>query len=876
MPSRLSSLLVRDGLVGVKRMERAFQRQVIYGGTLDTILLEMSAVPEERLLQYLSLATGLPPATRSETERFDAEAVRVCDENVARQFQVAPLDYDGETLRVLVKEPVDFSVLEELADELGKPIQPMVVPEYRYHVVADRAYGRETDSRFVALLRRAEEERSPTPVGKAQTVIVDAADGSDSDHVVVDVGLPPATKPRRTLEMNTDSVRAAAARAASQTDSERGAAAPVETAAPAAKTAAPVPPAEAAPDAPAAANGTGNLVREVAAQAVDVRSMSPSDGVPRTVDPVSSGETTQPRAVQARGSMEISAQQPVEPRRPSRSIKVAAEARAEAPAPSRPPTGASTLVPQPISAAEAIDRLAAAESRDEIFAALVQAVRSRAWYAGIMTVQTGAVLGRVAIAGSEVDIDGISSVLIPLDAETAFRQAVTSSSPYIGPVATHDEQIDGMIRRMGGVVPPAALLMPVSLRNRVVALVIGHRGADSISVAEVSELLPLAGAAADAVSRLILSAKKAGYRPALETGPTPRFEPEEVPVKRAPEQRGNGAAAEKGEWTVPDTVKTPTLDFAAQPQPPERREPAADIDSLLDKVESDEDVDGRATAALMRQAPDAIERIGERFPGKLSVDRYELGGRALRAERHGALLGLVVKLGTASSNMLVERMSDNNRDVRYYATLCTGELRPRSALPALVDRLFDQDYGVRNAALAALSGYPARELEPALERARRLLHSDDKARCKAAAGALGELGDVASIPDLLDTVSRRDEAGEAARQALSQLTRQNFGSNARKWRAWWSKHKGQHRLEWLIEALAHKDSSLRSAAAEELRRITGEYFGFHHDMSKRERDEARKRWGRWWGETGRHRFVRQGFAEGDRRTELLPARRPPE
>ena len=52
MPSRLSSLLVRDGLVGVKRMERAFQRQVIYGGTLDTILLEMSAVPEERLLQY--------------------------------------------------------------------------------------------------------------------------------------------------------------------------------------------------------------------------------------------------------------------------------------------------------------------------------------------------------------------------------------------------------------------------------------------------------------------------------------------------------------------------------------------------------------------------------------------------------------------------------------------------------------------------------------------------------------------------------------------------------------------------------------------------------------------------------------------------------
>ena len=43
MPSRLSSLLVRDGLVGVKRMEKAFQRQVIYGGSLDTIIASVHA-----------------------------------------------------------------------------------------------------------------------------------------------------------------------------------------------------------------------------------------------------------------------------------------------------------------------------------------------------------------------------------------------------------------------------------------------------------------------------------------------------------------------------------------------------------------------------------------------------------------------------------------------------------------------------------------------------------------------------------------------------------------------------------------------------------------------------------------------------------------
>src|SRR5512132_1039128 len=99
MPSRLSSLLVRDGLVGVKRMEKAFQRQVIYGGSLDTILLEMNLVPEERLTQYLALASGLPPASRDEGGNIDGEALFLITSDIAAQFCAVPLSLDGEALR---------------------------------------------------------------------------------------------------------------------------------------------------------------------------------------------------------------------------------------------------------------------------------------------------------------------------------------------------------------------------------------------------------------------------------------------------------------------------------------------------------------------------------------------------------------------------------------------------------------------------------------------------------------------------------------------------------------------------------------------------------------------------------------------------------
>jgi hypothetical protein len=200
-PSRLSSLLARDGLVSVKRMEHAFQRQVIYGGCLDTILLEMNAVPEERLVQYLSLATGLPPATRSETEAFDPGAAERCPVEVARMFRVVPLSFEEGALRVLVHDPVDLGLLEELANELDVPVQPLVVPEYRFHVVFTHMYGGLLDARYSTLAKRAEDNPPISPVGKARTVIVDdmtganAAAGEQVPHAAPAPGQAPHAAP---------------------------------------------------------------------------------------------------------------------------------------------------------------------------------------------------------------------------------------------------------------------------------------------------------------------------------------------------------------------------------------------------------------------------------------------------------------------------------------------------------------------------------------------------------------------------------------------------------------------------------------------------------------------------------------------------------
>jgi len=124
----------------------------------------------------------------------------------------------------------------------------------------------------------------------------------------------------------------------------------------------------------------------------------------------------------------------------------------------------------------------------------------------------------------------------------------------------------------------------------------------------------------------------------------------------------------------------------------------------------------------------------------------------------------------------------------------------------------------------------------------------------------------------MGVIERGDRSGEHARKALISLTAQDFGPSEKKWRKWWETAYRRHRIEWLIDGLGHKEDSVREGAINDLRRLTGEYFGYHHDLPKREREIAAERWANWWRDSGHHRFVIRED-ERHRPTALLPIRR---
>jgi hypothetical protein len=814
-------------------MEDVFQRQVIYGGSLDTILLEMKLVEDQRLQQYLSLATGLPPVNGELSKVPSEDLAKTCTQLVANKYNVVPITLEDRSLSVLVCDPVDLSKLEGLADELDISVQPMVVPEYQYRMSFARLYGEETDERFAKLAEEASANEAPAKAARQVPVVTIGERAETDEDIDKDIDepavvaapeptpdidaeagqaipqaiepestqpadtservrgkRPPAEQPtrRQTQELNTDSIRAHAAAVEAGAEEEP------------------------------------KVVMDTPIQAMSPTSPQPEREVPKG-EIVMNLDVEGEAADSTRPTEIMMAQIPPEPT-PAPEPDAAAEAQTAATAEQEEGEDAYASI-TPDEARTLLDK---SEDRDEIFAILLRAIRKRARHASLFTIKGKTANGRVALTKSGIDRETIKEISINLEAKSRFQQVFDTKAFSVGDLSTDDAGVSAAFEALGGgEIPKSALLLPVVMRDRLIAIAVGHNSERGISVGRVTELLPLGTATADAVSRLLAKMRAAKSQ---DSGPT-KVDSGPTKVESAP---ATPAPAEKAE------------DSHAVPVPDEA------MTELFARVESEDSATSQAAIAeAIGQSEKAMAHLYFGFPGKLIKTR-DGNSKRLRAAEHGPVLDLVTQMGPKCGPALSEKMRDADREVRYYATLCAAELRPGDVLNEIIERLFDGDENIRNVAVDALGGYAKDDLSTGLDFARRALHSEDNARVKLAAEGLTKLEDISAIPDLIDAHSRGGDAGEVSKRALLILTGQDFGSSNRKWRAWWDKNKDGSRIEWMLEGLSHKNAGIRQNAAETLRKMTGEYFGYGHDVPKKEREKTRKLWISWWEETGKERF----------------------
>jgi tetratricopeptide (TPR) repeat protein len=157
-----------------------------------------------------------------------------------------------------------------------------------------------------------------------------------------------------------------------------------------------------------------------------------------------------------------------------------------------------------LSPDEAIDLLSRARHRDDIFSIVLQGALTRARRALLLTVRGEVAMGRFAAGEGATDPDAIANIAVPLEQAEPLQQALLATTPVVGSLASVEGAAADALVRMGIDLDEPALLMPIRVGERVVALVLG---ACRPGVDDAADLAPLAEAGADAVVRLIMRTK---------------------------------------------------------------------------------------------------------------------------------------------------------------------------------------------------------------------------------------------------------------------------------------------------------------------------------------------------------------------------------
>ena len=160
MKKRLSNLLVEERVVDVGTMERAFGRIDKKGGRLGTNLLELDAIDPDTFQLYLSEALDMPAPTASLLAGISDEMLLEIEVKDVIEYEVIPACREGDSLLVLVRDPIEEDVREELEEKTGKTLRPFVLPDFRFEHALSALYAIEPSPRATALI-----EKYPARIG---------------------------------------------------------------------------------------------------------------------------------------------------------------------------------------------------------------------------------------------------------------------------------------------------------------------------------------------------------------------------------------------------------------------------------------------------------------------------------------------------------------------------------------------------------------------------------------------------------------------------------------------------------------------------------------------------------------------------------------
>ena len=451
MTQKLGDWLLSKGKISEEQLQRGLHDKAFFGERLGNSLMKLGFIDEDTLGEYLAeiARTRYAPARRLES--IAPEVIATVPARLAAKYCIVPIAIEGRRLHLAMRDPKDLIALDEIAFLTGLPIEPYVATEFRLLRAIERFYGISLGTKTIPVApgppdparpRRASPPKA-APLGPAEPEI--GLDGLPLDADPNDLDQPfvdaAGTAPSPGLEPSGPVPRSL--------DAWR----------------------EEAPEAARAGNQPGAAPQRAAAT---------------NPPPPSGTATTRPFAA------------------PPRAVSPAAAA------PSRRSNRLSS--PQAVPAAAAAvpmetvsGRLREAETRDDVFDAVLDFTSTRFLRAALFVAQPDRVLGWSGRGGGLVPAR-VRNVIVPLDRPSLFVFVRSGTEYFYGPVP--DLPANAKFYLDLGCPPPArVLLVPLTIAERPAGILYADNGPDASMAPDVQEFRRLLKKSALALEILILRNK---------------------------------------------------------------------------------------------------------------------------------------------------------------------------------------------------------------------------------------------------------------------------------------------------------------------------------------------------------------------------------
>ncbi len=136
----LKDILLGENLISEEHMKEVEEEQERNGKSLKEVIVDFGLLTEMDILEAIGRNLGLEVRAVGLEEDPPWEVIKMIDGDTARMLGVVPMAFDGTTLSIMLRDPLNYQVVDEVRFIVGKDVNQIVVPESQVESAIEKFY----------------------------------------------------------------------------------------------------------------------------------------------------------------------------------------------------------------------------------------------------------------------------------------------------------------------------------------------------------------------------------------------------------------------------------------------------------------------------------------------------------------------------------------------------------------------------------------------------------------------------------------------------------------------------------------------------------------------------------------------------------------